>query len=734
MMRNTARFNWNGNPLMILAILVWGVIALSENVFAEINAAEMAKSVKITRDTWGVPHIEGPTDASCAFGVAYCQAEDYFWQIEDAYMQSIGRCAEGAGIRGLKTDLLCRNFEVPSRSQADYDSQPAAGKAIAEAYVAGLNYYLEKHPEVKPRLITKFEPWMVLAFSRYTMLYWVFERTGAKDSDLAKWLEEKRDEAKGSNLWMIGPSRTKDKTAMLFVNPHQPWFGIGQWWEGHTQSGEGLNFSGATFFGGPYLTIGHNEYLGWTHTANKPDIGDIYREKFDDPANPLNYKYDGAYRTATEWKETIKIKKPGNGDSGYEERTYTMRKTHHGPVIAKEDDQTYLTCRIAQLFEGDRLTQGMKMAKAKNFQEFYDAVAGLNILMFNIGYADRDGNIWYAYHGAVPKRDPSFDYAAVVDGTTSKTEWQGLHPLAELPQVLNPATGFLQNCNQSAFTPTDYDNPYKREFPAYMTLEANYDNRRAEVSRLHLRELRDVTFEDWQRAVTDTTMLWPKTQMPRFKRELDALKNTNPDLAAQAEPYLAHLLDWDYVNSATCTQSVLCFEWYEEMFGRGAPSEVLETEYIQNPEKKFEALVRAAKNIEGLWGTWKVPYGDVFRIQRHPNVSDILTVPFKDDQPSVPCVGTSGALGASDNVYYSPASKLLKRRYGVVGGSIMAVYEFGKERVKAMTLIQFGQSADPNSSHFDDQAKLYSEKKFKPGWYYPEEIAANTERTYHPGE
>lgn len=714
------------------ALIMIPFVALAAPARAdEAQSAKWAAEVTITRDTYGIPHIDGPTDLSVVFGFGYAQAEDYFWQLEDSYLQSIGRYAEAVGKRGLQADILNHNFEIAERSEADYGKEPRLARAVCDAFADGINFYLKTHPETKPRLITHFEGWMVMAFGRFTMLDWCYERTGVVRAEHDKYMELLK-EGKGSNLWAVGPSRTKDKTAMLFVNPHQPWFGPGQWWEGHVKSGEGWNFSGACFFGTPYPTIGHNEFLGWTHTANKPDIGDVYRETFDDPANPLSYKYDQGHRKATERKVKIKVRQR---DGSMTEEEYTFRKTHHGPIVQREDATHCLSVRIAKLFEDNRIEQGVQMNKAKNLKEFYAAVSGMNLLMFNIGYADKDGNFGYIYHGVVPKRDPAFDWSGIVDGSTSATEWKGFHALEDFPQIINPIDGYVQNCNQSPFTTNDDDTPTPGDYPAYMTQEKAYDNRRAQVSRRHLRALHDLTFEDWSKAVVDSEMLWPKTELPEYALKLEGVRAKDAAFAAKVDPYLKHMLDWDFVNRADCTQSTLAAAWYEEMYGGLAPSEKMKPEFIGDTRKQFEALVSVAEEMEKIYGTWKVPYGEVYRIQRHAEVADFrqTLLIFKDDEPSVPCVAGSGALGMSYNAYFTPSSTQRKRRYGVVGGSFMAVYEFG-ERVKAKTLLQFGESADPKSPHYFDQAQLYSKKEFKPGWFYQDEIQAHVESVYHPGE
>ena len=505
---------------------------------------KLASQVTIHRDQWGVPHIEGPTDASVSFGFAYAQAQDYFWQIEDTYIAALGRYAEIYGEPGLDKDLLNNSFEIVSGAQEDFPTLEPQVQKICEGYAAGLNYFLKQHPEVKPRLITHIEPWHVVAYERAVLLEFLFGKTHASKGKVKAVMEEIRA-ATGSNTWAIGPSRTKSGNAMLFANPHQPWFGYGQFYEGHLKSGEGMNMAGSAFFGGPLITIGHNEVLGWSHTVNEPDVGDVWVETFDDPKNPLNYRYGDGYRTADQWQQTIKVKTP----QGLEDRTYTFRKTHHGPIIGKQDDGKYLAVKIAKLTEGSRMRQAIKMGKAKNLSEWRDAMAELNLQMFNTCYADNQGNIFYVYNGTVPKRDPQFDWSNPVDGSDPRTEWQGLHTFDELPQILNPKSGYVQNCNATPFLATDEGNPSIGDYPPYMVEEEMTDKRRSEVSRMLLRQMHDVTFDDWKEAAWDTTLYWPLVNLPKMAQELDRLREKDSELAAKVQPYLDHLLNWNCQSS-----------------------------------------------------------------------------------------------------------------------------------------------------------------------------------------
>ncbi len=696
------------------------------------GAAEWASQVKIYRDEWGVPHIDGPTDASVGFGSVYAQCEDYFWQVEQTYIECMGRLSEVVGEAGLDTDMQMALFEIVPRAIEDYEKLAPDTKAMCDAASAGYNYFLEKNPLVKPRLLTKLEPWAFLAWERGLMLQRLLGQAHAPSNKLKTMLESEVKAATGSNAWAVGPEKTKNGTAMLFANPHQPWYGTGSWTEVHVRSGEGLHMSGATFPGGPIPSMGHNEYLGWAYTVNEPDIGDVYRLTFDHPTDKLKYKYGEGYKDATEWKATIKVK---GKDGALEAREYTFRKSHYGPIMAKEDDTHYLAVKIAKLFEGSRMVQTMAMIKSKNFDEWSAAFGMLNLQMFNTVYADVDGNIFYIYNGTVAKKDPSVDWEKPVDGGDPKNEWGDFHTMAELPQALNPASGYVQSCNATPFLATDDGNPSKTDFPPYMVEDKDDDKRRSKISRYLLRGADDLTFEDWSKLAYDTTMYWPMTELPRYAKEHKALEARNPELAAKVKPYLDHLLDWDYKSTAASTQAELCVEWYEQLYGRGYPVETLKKEFQDNPDARFEALIAAADGLKKRFGDWKVPYGDVHRLQRFADHAGPATVPFNDTLPSLPQVGVPGPLGVAFTVYHTPSTPMpnRKKEYAVVGASFMGVYEFG-EKIKAGSFLHYGQSGDPKSPHFFDQAELMSKQQFKPAWFYWDDVERQAVSVYHPGE
>ena len=531
------------------------------------EAASWAADVVIHRDDWGVPHIRASTDAAVAFGSAWAQCEDHFFQLEDTYIKALGRYAEVVGESGFRSDLEVALFDLVGASRRDFPKLPEHIQRIAEGFAAGYNDYLEKHPDETPRLLTRMEPFHVLAFERYMMLGRLLGAAHAPRGRLPR-LAEELAASLGSNQWAVAPSKTRDGAAMLFINPHQPWYGSGMFTEMHVVSDEGLNFSGAMFPGSPLPTAGFNERLGWAYTVNAADISDTYRLTFDHPTDPLKYRYGEGWRDAEEWRTTIRVR----GDDGeVEPREVALRRSHYGPIVAREDDTHYLAVRVPRLYDGSRMVQALAQAKATNFDEWYAAVSMQLLQTFNTTYADADGNIFYLYNGTIARRDPSVDWTKPVDGADPNNEWGPFHPIEELPQVLNPPSGYVQNCNSTPFTTTDDGNPSLLDFPPYMVEDKHDDKRRARMARYLLRNASDLTFEDFQDLAYDTTLYWPMTELPVYGRRLETLERTDPDLAARVRPYLEHLLDWNYKSSLTSTQATLAVGWYEELYGRGYP-------------------------------------------------------------------------------------------------------------------------------------------------------------------
>ncbi|HKO41967.1 MAG TPA: penicillin acylase family protein [Pyrinomonadaceae bacterium] len=680
----------------------------------QVSSEAMARQVTIYRDVYGVPHVFGKTDAATVFGFAYAQAEDNFWRLESNYISAIGRDSEVHGEATFNDDRLNRALEIPRLARQEYSRLDAHTRALCDAFAAGLNYYLKRNPQIKPRLITKFEPWHPLAFIRYNYyrngfaydraIKFPIVQTAATDHELK--------EHQGSNGWVIGPSKSATGHAMLFINPHLPFFGSGQVYEGHVHSDEGWNFTGYTRFGFPFPYVGHNENGGWVSTDNAADLTDVYLETFDDPQRPLAYRYGKGYRMATERAEEIHVKT----SSGMETRRFRTITTHHGPVIGVGEGKL-LAIRMAKFESDGWLREWYLMTKAKSLAALKRAMQPLNMLFGNVMYADRQGNTFYLYNGAVPRRNPSFDWTKPVDGSDPATEWQGYHRMDELPQLTNPKTGWMQNCNTTPFLLTSDGNPDPKRFPKYMVQEG--DNLRGEMSRRILSQNKRFTFEEWRRAAFDTTVLGADKFLPSMLAAIKTrLNETNDEGSQNLRAAFDELSKWNHQTGPESVAMTLFSLWRDR----------LERNQTADDKAQAAALVEVLKTLERDFGTWRVAWGEINRLQRRDESKEGS---FEDGRPSISIPGFGGRDGAVFTFYAAPA-RGQKKRYGVAGGTYISVVEFAP-KVRALSVHVFGASGNPESRHFMDQSQLYARGEFKP-WLTLEDIKANLERAYHPGE
>jgi penicillin amidase len=727
---------------------------------AAARSAALAKTVTIERDTFGVPHVYGPTDAACVFGFIYAQAEDYFWQIEDSYLRSLGRAAEVHGEQAMPDDLVNRALEITRLSKEEARIASPKTKEICQALADGLNYYLAVNPQVKPRLIRHFEPWHPLAFRRLILYQsFIYGKSGLQASDILSAIQEIHDdkagavafpanlraelaaieqdrrsmsEHVGSNMWAVRPEKSTSGKALMFINPHQPFFGPGQWYEGHIVSGEGWNLLGACFFGSPFPAIGYNGRIAWSHTVNNPDIVDLYAISFDDKTDRLKYRYGDGARQATAWTDDVVVK----GAKGPITRRFRFTKTHQGPIVAVRDGKP-LAIRLAKLEDGGAIEQAYAMGRAKSVADFKEAMRPCSLPMFNALVADTGGNIFYVYNGAVPKRSAKFDWTKPVDGANPETEWQGYLRFDELPQLENPKCGFLQNCNQSPLSTTpvarelregDVDeNPKASAFPPYlMATERERDNPRARISRRILHSTAQFAYDDWTRDGFDSKILQAELHIPALLKEYEALVSKEPERAAKLREPVEALKNWDCVSTVDSVAMTLFAEAYDRV------QKMIAKRDVQN-YPGIRALETTLAELEKARGNWKVAWGELNRLQRiHGSQIDLRGQgAFRDDQPSLPIAGAPGPLGVVFNFYTLPQAGQ-KRRYGVAGHSFVGAVELA-EQPKVKTILQFGESGDPGSPHWFDQAVLYAKKQFKPSWYTQADIAAHSECRYHPG-
>ena len=665
---------------------------------------DLADRVTIYRDKYGIPHVFGETDVSTMFGFAYAQAEDNFWRLEENYIRSLGRRAEVEGEDGLVNDRRNRTLEIPRLARNEYARMSPQMRALLDGFAAGLNAYLADHPEVRPRLLTRFEPWYPLAFIRYNYyqngFFWA---AGLRPSELEVAVDDVTLGSKdlGSNGWVIGPGKSATGHAMLFINPHLPFFGSGQVYEGHIRSDEGWNFTGYTRLGFPFPYVGHNESLGWVSTDNAADQTDLYLETFDDPARPLAYRYGTGYREATAWVDTIVVRTA----AGLEPRAFTFRKTHHGPILGMRDGKA-LALRMAKLESDGWLGEWYAMTRARRVAELEEAMRPLDMLFGNVMAADTEGNTFYLYNAAVPVRDPRFDWSTAVNGSDPATEWRGYHAMEDLPRLSNPSTGWMQNCNTTPFLLTSTGNPDSSKFPRYMVQEG--DNWRGLVSRRILASTPRFTWDEWVRAAFDNYVIAADSLLPGLVREFTSDSARYTRLA----PVIETLVRWNR-RSDTTSVAMTLFDRWQEAHRPGMT--------------RLAALDSAVARVERDWGTWRVRWGEVNRLQR---IDERARERFSDERPSIPVIGVGGQHGAVFTYVAQPMPGQ-KRRYGVAGGSYVSVVEFGPT-VRRLAVHTMGASGDPQSPHYFDQAPLYARGEFRPAWFTLEEIKANLEREYKP--
>ncbi len=680
---------------MLLPILL--AFALADSV------PRLAGQVTIYRDRFGVPHVAGKTDAAAAFGFGYAQAEDYFARLEDNFIRALGRRSEVTGASALGEDRLNRLLEIPKLAQAEYRRLPVRIRRIVDGFAGGINYYLARHPEVRPRLLARIEPWYPLAFIRYN-----YYQNGFAEIARGRGTEPLPiDEAatRGSNGWVVSGRRTAKGYPLLFINPHLPFFGPGQVYEGHLISDDGWNFTGYTRFGFPLPYVGHNESAGWVSTDNAADLADLYVETFDHPTDAGMYKYGAGYRRAVEWTDTVRVKTA----AGLVARALRFRKTHHGPIVATSGGKP-VALKMAK-FEADGwLEEWYAMTRARNLAQFKAAMRPLNMQFGNAMFADRDGNTFYIYNGAVPKRDPKFNWDEPVDGSDPATEWKGFHTFDELPQLTNPASGWMQNCNGTPFLLTDAGNPDRANYPAYLATEP--DTRRAAQSRKILAGTDRWTFEAFERMAFDTRS-WLADSLLASLRQVAAEPSRSSLRMARAATLLA---DWDGRTTVTSSAATI-FELWSGAVDR------------PNPPPLGSVFEAAMDRGERAFGRWDVSFGEATRLQRWDDVAEVGP---DDRKPSVAVPGVNGRLGGVFT-FFAREFPGLNRRYGVAGGTYVSVVEFGPT-VRAKTIHVFGASGDPTSPHFFDQAPLYARGEFKPGWFTMAEIKANLESSYRPGE
>jgi acyl-homoserine-lactone acylase len=698
---------------------------------------QQAQRVTIVRDDWGIAHIYGKTDADAVFGMIYAQAEDDFNRVETNYLNSMGRLAEAEGEKAIWRDLRMKIFIDPDAMKENYEDCPPWLKTLMNAWADGLNFYLAKHPEVKPRVIKRFEPWMPLTFSEgsiggdietinLTQLQAFYGRAPEQlsgDAIPANDELEREDEPAGSNGVAISPLNTVGGHALLLINPHTSFFFRS---ELQMTSDEGLNAYGAATWGQFFIYQGFNERCGWMHTSSAVDAIDEYLETIMKKGDQYYYKYGNEERPVT----SSVIKVPYKTINGMAEKTFTIYRTQHGPVVRSLNDK-WVSIRLMQE-PVLALTQSYSRTKTKNYESFKKIMGLHTNSSNNTIYADADGNIAYFHGNFIPKRDLKFDWTKPVDGSDPATEWDGLLSVDESPLLLNPASGWLYNSNNSPWSAAGPSSPKKSDYPAYV------DNGVESARGLHaikvLKDKKDFTIDSLIAAAYDNYLTWFDQTLPLLFKAWDTISEDNP-LKSNTSEQIELLRKWDRRWSATSVPTSIAVYWADDLqrsYSTQARRARLQLqEYmVRNltAEQLLNSLANASYKLTADFGTWKKPWGEINRFQR---LTDDIVHPFADSGPSIPVPFTSAVWGSLAS-FGARSYKTSKKMYGTSGNSFVAVVEFGPT-LRARAVTAGGQSGNPSSPHFNDQAQRYSTGDLREVYFYRPQLKGHTEREYHPG-
>jgi acyl-homoserine-lactone acylase len=733
-------------PLALICSVITGVAAAAPTV-DKVPAPELtrlkaaAQRATILRDKWGIPHVYGKTDADAVFGLMYAQAEDDFRRVELNYINAMGRLAEVEGEAELYRDLRMKLFINPADLQEQYRQSPAWLKKLMVAFADGLNYYLATHPNVKPALITHFEPWMALSFSEGSIggdiesvdlkqleaLY----GNGAKLPlpppvlmSAARGSFDLDQEPGGSNGFAIAPSLTRDGHALLLINPHTSFYFRP---EVQVHSDEGLNAYGAVTWGQFFVYQGFNDRIGWMHTSGGGDVIDEYLETISEKDGQFFYQYGAEQRPL----KAVDITLPYKTAAGMDSKVVKVYYSHHGPIVRAADGKWIAVRLMNEPLKA--LTQSYVRTKARNYQAFYKAMELRTNSSNNTVYADADGNIAYFHGNFIPKRDPKFDWTHPVDGSDPATEWQGLHTVKETITLFNPKNGWIQNTNNWPYTAAGAYSPKARDYPAYMSKYG--ENARGIHAVRVLENKKNFTLASLIASAYDTQLPAFEPLLPQLFAAYDELPAGDP-LKAGLAPQIAALRGWDMRYSLESVPTSLAVYWVQDLYtanqAAAKAKEVQVLDYLQaaiTPQQRLQALEHATAKLTADFGKWQTPWGEINRFQR---LTGDIVQPFDDSKPSLPVPFASANWGSL--AAYGMTSKQTTRRiYGERGNSFVAAVEFGP-RIKARSVLAGGESGDPASAHFYDQAAMYARGEFKDVLFYKADVEKNLERKYHPGD
>ncbi len=701
-----------------------------------------AQNVTITRDDWGIPHISGKTDTDAVFGLLYAQAEDDFNRVETNYFDALGRAAETEGEGAVWRDLRMRLINNPDSLKKIYARSPRWLQAVMDAWADGLNYYLYKHPQVKPKVIAHFEPWMPLAFTDGSIgpdiesvnLTQLAEFYGSRAQTASSATDRERNPDRGSNGVAIAPMNTRSHHALLLINPHTSFFFRA---EVQVTSQQGLNVYGAVTWGQFFVYQGFNARAGWMHTSTGADNIDQYLETVRRDAGRrmgdaggagghFVYRYGNVERPVGEETAVIRYVTP----QGMAQKRFTIYRTHHGPIVGEQDGKWVSVALMQRPMNA--LIQSFTRMKARSLKEFRQVMELHTNSSNNTVFADADGDIAYFHSNFIPRRDTSFDWTKPVHGSDPRTDWKGVLSIDESPNIINPPNGWVYNSNNWPWSAAGDNSPKRADFPAYVEISREESPRGRHALRV-LPGKKDFTIASLISAAYDSWLPSFARMIPGLIKSYDNLPATDPLRTTLAGP-IAALRGWDYRWGTSSIPTSIAVFWGEDLFNRiGADARAAtmspETYAIERATdaERLQSLAAATSKLAADFGTWQTPWGEINRFQR---ITDDIYPKFDDAAPSIPVPFTSSRWGSLAS-FAARAYPGTKKWYGTSGNSFVAVVEFG-DSVRARAVTAGGESGDPPSPHFNDEALRYSTGNLRDVYFYPSQLRGHTERVYHP--
>jgi penicillin amidase/acyl-homoserine-lactone acylase len=712
------------------AIFALTLIAMTASQTASGQLSADEYDVRILRDTWGVPHIFGKTDADVGFGLAYAQSEDNFVTVQETLMTTRGTMGLHTGQAGATTDFIVALLRVNEFVEEKYETDLSPElRAVLEAFAEGVNHYGKKFPDQLLRddllpvtgkdIAAGFvfrAPFFVGLDGAIRELMGkerrreVSQKMAAADAladlDAPYAISAAHDyltngEEMGSNGTVLSKNRTADGSTMLLVNPHLAWEGPTTWYEVHLHSEEGWNMTGGLFPGSPIVTLGHNENLGWTHTVNAPDLVDIYVLEMH-PKKENKYRYGKKWLDLEEKEITLRVKMTEKMNMPVRRQLYY---SVHGPVM-KTDHGVY-AIRYAGFGDIRSSDQWYRMNKASNYEEFKAAMNMRAIHSFNTIYADKDGVIWGLYNAMLPNRTEGYDYKKYLPGDTPETMWDTYLPLDELPQLLNPANGFIQNNNSDPFHMTFGEENMRREdFSSTHGIETRITNRT--MRALELFEADDsVTWEEFEAYKFDLFYSKNSGAARAWNTLVNAPAPTDPLLKEAMEVVRA----WDLGTHEDNTSTALALTTVNRAKGRGVGGTLDE-----NEAALMEQLGKTAKKFKEVYGRLDIPWQQFNRVQKGSH--DV-------------------GVGGGPDILHCVTPRYIEdgaRSKGRHGDGYTAIVKWDKDgNLTSKSYHQYGAATtDESSPHYADQMELARTRTMKPVWFTEKDIRANLEREYTP--